>query len=109
MKRLLTATGLLAVVCIASALSGFQKIFDGVYNAPSAAKTRAMKCMVCHASRSGGKLNPYGLAIQKEMQEHANVQVTVVVLRAIEKKDSDGDGMNNLQEIMAGRAPGVKN
>ncbi len=65
---------------------------------------KAMPCMACHTAVPGTKtnLNPYGTDLQKA----AKGTFTEAAFRAIEKMDSDKDGVSNLDELKAGTLPG---
>lgn len=58
-------------------------------------------CMTCHTSPAGGaeNLNPYGTDLSAAKGDFA----------AIEPKDSDGDGVTNIDEIKAEAFPGDPN
>lgn len=55
-------------------------------------------CQVCHQPAMP-KLNAYGLDYKKADKK----------LSAIEKLDSDSDGVSNIDEIHKGTPPGIKN
>jgi methylmalonyl-CoA mutase cobalamin-binding domain/chain len=63
-------------------------------------------CSVCHVGVKGGKLNPYGTDMKEALA--GSKKLTPEVLKKIEAKDSDGDGMKNIDEIKADRNPGIK-
>ena len=67
-----------------------------------------VSCQLCHQNAIGkkGDLNAYGLALQKLKIPADAKKLTVDDYRAIEKQDSDGDGISNLDEIKAGTGPG---
>jgi len=58
-------------------------------------------CMTCHTKQAGGKenLNPYGTDLGAAAGDFA----------AIEAKDSDGDGVTNIDEIKKETFPGDPN
>jgi hypothetical protein len=58
-------------------------------------------CMTCHTTQAGGKenLNPYGTDLSAAGGDFA----------AIEGKDSDGDGITNIDEIKKETFPGDPN
>ncbi len=62
-------------------------------------------CLACHSKMPPTKtdLNPYGKDLQKAA---AGRPVDEKAFRAIEKLDSDGDGISNLDELKAGTLPG---
>ena len=65
-------------------------------------------CKICHHGFLGKKdnLNAYGLALQKLKAPADAKQLTPDDLKALEKDDSDLDGVSNLDEINAGTPPG---
>jgi hypothetical protein len=69
---------------------------------------KAMPCLVCHdkmpATKTG--LNPYGMDVGKAA---AGKPVDAKVLAAVERMDSDKDGVSNIDEIRAGTHPGDPN
>jgi hypothetical protein len=78
-----------------------QKAFVAKY--PDA-KAKLGKCSTCYEKampkKEDAALNAYG----KDVKETGKV----VDFAKVEAKDSDGDGVNNLDEIKAGTNPGVK-
>lgn len=98
MKRLMVcviAMSVLAVVATSAlATPGYLKRFNAKYHT---AGTRLNSCKVCHTSPP--TLNPYGQAFAKSGFNFA----------AIERLDSDGDGISNIKEIRARRFPGIPN
>lgn len=97
MKKLIVALVLLVVVAQISgpttlAKSGYVASFTAAY--PNTANTALAACGTCHTSSMG--LNPYG----------ADLAAAKVDYRAVEGKDSDGDGASNLAEIQALTNPG---
>ena len=98
MKRLLAvmtvvafALGVLAISGSAFATSSMMGDFTSAY--PATAGTPLASCSTCHTSVPA--LNPYGSDVRTQG------------LMAIEALDSDGDGVNNLQEIRNLTNPGV--
>ena len=65
---------------------------------------KAYSCKICHHSLLGkkGDLNAYGLALQKLKAPADAKKLTPDDLKALEKEDSDLDGVSNLDEIHAG-------
>lgn len=107
MNKLITLVGLLGVFAMATALATMEKVFDDTYKIKKESKLKAAACSVCHVSKKGGKVNPYGADVKVAMG--TSKKLTPAMLKAVESKDSDGDGMNNKAEIDADRNPGVKN
>jgi len=61
--------------------------------------TQAVSCLLCHQGGAGGKLNDYG-------RDFFKAGAGLKGLTAIEGRDSDGDGVKNLDEIRAGSNAG---
>lgn len=107
MKKIITLVGIVGLVAMATALATMEKVFDDTYNIKKDSKLKAAACSVCHTSKKGGKLNPYGNDVKGAMGSAK--KLTSAMLKSVESKDSDGDGTNNKAEIDADRNPGVKN
>ncbi len=102
----LLVTTLLALGLIVSALAGpkMQVLFNKTYPAPKGSDLEKAKCAVCHVK--GKELNVYGKDVQKAMQEKKTKDLTVDILKSIEKLDSDKDGVSNGDELKAATNPG---
>ena len=101
MNRRLAAFTVLAALALgfllvrtdtAEATSAHKKSFTSAY--PDAANTRLDSCSTCHTSAPD--LNFYG----------ADLKAAGISFSAIALKDSDGDGVNNQDEIRALTFPG---
>ncbi|MFI5181339.1 MAG: thrombospondin type 3 repeat-containing protein [Thermoanaerobaculia bacterium] len=72
------------------------------------AKAKLGKCTTCHAKslpkKGDSELNPYGLDVKSTLGKDKKPDFA-----KIEQKDSDGDGVKNIDEIKAGTNPGDKN
>jgi hypothetical protein len=108
MKRLATVFGMTALAVFAFSMVPFTKLFGSAYGVKSGTKLGDAKCMVCHLSTKGGKLNAYGKDIDLVMKKQATKKMTLDHLKAVEEMDSDGDGFKNIDEIKADRLPGEK-
>ncbi len=109
MKRLIifaTVTGLAAV---AMATGAFLKTFNDTYKVKPDSTLGKAKCMICHTKASGGAFNAFGKDVYAALKESGGKKVTAEILKKVEGKDSDGDGMKNGEEIKKDRNPGVKN
>lgn len=99
---LLTAlmTLLLAITAGPSALAGNEDL-NGFNQKYGTAGTRLDSCTTCHTSGSpsASDVNPYGTDYAGASYDFAT----------IEQRDSDGDGVRNLDEINARRFPGDRN
>ncbi|MCB8931831.1 MAG: hypothetical protein H6534_00150 [Chthonomonadaceae bacterium] len=96
------------VAGIVLAFGTFSKPFATQYKIDKSSALGKAGCGVCHATAKGGKLNPYGLDLQKAMKVAKTKKLTPEVLKKIESLDSDKDGVKNLDEIKKDRNPGVK-
>ena len=81
------------------------KIFKQVYPKKD---PKTSSCKICHQGALGkkGDLNAYGLALQKLKAPADAKTLTSEDLKALEKEDSDLDGVSNLDEINGGTFPG---
>lgn len=80
-------------------------LFKLVYSPREGSDLTRANCLVCHSKMPPSKvdLNPYGKDLQKAL---AGKAIDEKFLRAIEKLDSDKDGVSNIDEIKAGTLPG---
>lgn len=106
MKRTLTAMLVLGAASLAMTLGSFSTVFHKVYNVDKGSNLDKANCLVCHVKKSGGKLNPYGTDLQKEMKEEKSRKITPEILKAVEKLDSNKNGKTNLEDIKADKLPG---
>ena len=106
MKRLFAIATLLAIFVVAMAMPTFSKAFNDTYKVKKDSTLEKAKCSLCHVSAKGGKLNPYGIDMQKEMKTQKTKKLTAEVLKALEKLDSDKDKITNLDEIKKDALPG---
>lgn len=98
MKRIMFITALLLSLTAinAEAKMGFKKKFTAQYP-----KSSLSGCVTCHNNEDepgDSGLNAYG----------EDLNAASLNFKAIEAKDSDGDGKSNLDEINAGTLPGDK-
>lgn len=77
------------------------KTFNNTYKPKAGTALAKAKCGICHTSPSGkgGLLNSYGTSLKGKKIDAAS-------LKAVEKQDSDKDGVSNISEIKAGTLPG---
>jgi hypothetical protein len=78
---------------LAYAQPRFMRQFTARY--PATAKSKLADCRTCHTTQ-GSTLNPYGKTLRDSTLRFA----------AVEKLDSDRDGVSNLKEIQALTFPG---
>lgn len=98
LSAVISAVGFALVSPPAQSTPELQSQFNAKYN------TRGSKldsCLTCHTQQAGGKenMNPYGTDVGAAQGDFA----------AIEGKDSDGDGVTNIDEIKAEAFPGDPN
>jgi hypothetical protein len=106
-KTTISVLALLTALGLASSLLAtmdIQKAFKEKYPEAKALNT---KCSTCHTmalpKKDGDHANnPYGADLAKTKKDGK------YDFGAIEKKDSDGDGVSNLDEINKGTGPGDK-
>ncbi|HWA83199.1 MAG TPA: thrombospondin type 3 repeat-containing protein [Fimbriimonadaceae bacterium] len=106
MKRMISTTTLLGLAVAAMALGSMFKVVQETYKFKPESAAATAKCMLCHVKKTGGALNPYGVDLKAALKGSKNL--TPAVLRSIDSKDSDGDGVKNGAELTAGANPGVK-
>lgn len=108
MKRLLVICAFLSAFAITPALSAFFKVFEENYKVTKDSTLDKAACGVCHMGAKGGKLNPYGKDIQTAMKDLKTKKLTDEALKKVEKLDSDGDKVTNIDEIKKDSLPGTK-
>jgi len=97
MKNILTSTLLLTALLIPSlclATPGILKMFLAKY--PSSESSQLSSCRTCHLPAQENCLNSYALALKENGLDFS----------LIEKADSDGDTVSNINEIEAKQLPG---
>ncbi|MBI5743583.1 MAG: hypothetical protein HY952_03455 [Elusimicrobia bacterium] len=96
-SRALLGAVLLEFIAAASAraLPAYKKLWEKKYN-------YNMSCAICHTKGGGSELTGYG----KDFQRFG---ISPAALKAIEERDSDGDGFTNIKEIRAKSNPGNLN
>jgi mono/diheme cytochrome c family protein len=104
MKRTLYVMILLAVTASMSmALLAFSSVFNAKYKPAKDSALAKGKCAACHVGMTK-TLNPYGADLKAAL--NGGKKLTPEVLAACENKDSDKDGVKNIDEIKAGTLPG---
>jgi hypothetical protein len=112
MKKSATAVALLLTALLATgtllATMTNQKAFNETY--PDS-KAKLGKCSTCHVKplpkKDDHELNPYGKDVKSTIDPKDPAKT--IHLSKVEQKDSDGDGVKNIDEIKAGTNPGDKN
>ncbi len=101
MRRFKTIIAIIAVLAILSTAAlasiAWQKLFMDTYKPKADSELAKAKCKICHVK--GSELNVYGKALNAKPK-------TAASLKAVEKLDSDKDGVSNIDEIKAGTLPG---
>lgn len=106
MKRTMTAILALGLAASAMTLATFDSVFVKTYSLPKGSKIESANCMSCHEKKTGGKLNSYGLDLQKAMKAAKSRKLTPEILKAVEGLDSNKNGKTNLQDIKSDTLPG---
>lgn len=106
MKRTMTAILALGIAASAMTLATFDSVFVKAYGIEKGSKIEAANCMACHEKKSGGKLNAYGLDLQKAMKAAKSRKLTPDILKAVEGLDSNKNGKSNVQDIKSDTLPG---
>ena len=101
-------TGLLTLglAAIAMTMGSYSSVFKKTYDLGASSKVGGAGCMACHEKKSGGKLNSYGLDLQKAMKSANSKKMTPEILHSIDKLDSNKNGKSNVDDIKAGNVPG---
>lgn len=108
MKKFIGIGTFLGAVTLATSLSIYSKPFHAAYKVDKGSNLDKAACGVCHTGAKGGKLNGYGVDLQEVMKAEKTKKLTPALLGKIESKDSDGDGVKNIDEIKKDSNPGVK-
>ena len=105
MRRLLAVFGCAGLAASALTLSSFHKTFEETYKVSANSALGTAKCMVCHMSQKGGKLNAYGKDVQAAMKAAGTKKLTADILKKVEGLDSDKNGVKNGDQIRSGKTP----
>jgi len=106
MKRLTITSALLGLTVTAFALSTFVSVFQTAYKLEADSPLVKAKCMLCHSSKAGGKLNAYGKDLQAAMRKANTKKLTPEILHSTDDMDSNKDGAKNADDIKHGKLPG---
>lgn len=91
------------LAAVAYALPTDATTFKTLYNPKAGSKVATAGCLLCHSKAPFTKtaLNAYGKDLAKQAKPR-----TAAAFKAVERLDSDKDGVTNLKEIQAGTLPG---
>jgi hypothetical protein len=106
MKRMISTAAVFGLAVVIFAYGTMAKVAQETYKYGADSEAAKAKCSLCHVSKMGGKLNPYGTDLKGATG--GSKTLTAAMLKAVEAKDSDGDGKSNGAELKAGGLPGVK-
>ncbi|RYG26867.1 hypothetical protein EON82_01655 [bacterium] len=98
----------LAITTLGLAKPPFLKVFMEAYKISPNSPLGKAKCLSCHLPPAPPKRSNFGHDVQAAMEAVHARMLSPEILKAVEKKDSDGDGFNNLTEIRAGTLPNDK-
>ena len=106
MKLKMTAMigGLMALATTSFALPPMWKTFQETYKVKKDGVISKASCVVCHVSKGKTALNKYGEDLKTELK--GSRKLTADNLKAIEGKDSNGNGVKNGDEIKNDTLPG---
>jgi len=107
MKRTFTMIGLVGLGALALSTTASWKVFEAKYHIQTDSKLGTAKCVVCHVSKKGGKLNVFGKDLQAAMKAESTKKLTPELLAKIEGLDSLKDGQTNIAKIKADKNPGL--
>lgn len=100
------AGGFMLLATAAFALPPMLKTFETTYKPAKNGKLDKARCVICHTAPGKTALNPYGKDLKDELK--GSKTLTAEALKAVEAKDSDGDGVANGAEIKGDSLPGDK-
>ena len=103
MKRILSIGGLLGLSVAAFALGSFLKVASDTYKFPTDSAAGKAKCLLCHTSKMGGKLNAYGLDVKTALK--GSKTITPAVLHSIDGLKSGKHAETNGALLKAGKLP----
>jgi uncharacterized membrane protein len=97
---------LLAAAGKSHALPQFWESFKKHYAPAANSQIVQRECVTCHTRAGQTDRNPFGKAVQAQLERTGAADLTAALLQQIESQDSDGDGASNIEEIRAGTMPG---
>jgi len=97
-----------ADVAPASAEPTAPAIVCKTYPDAPACRSGALTCTLCHtATDPTPSWNAFGTSVKAALPDGTFADVLLVALRAVETQDADEDGVDNIEELLDGRWPGV--
>lgn len=105
-KQIVVIGGLMALTATALALPPMGKVVETTYKIDKNSTIKKADCVICHVSKGKTKLNPYGEELKTVLREAKTKTLTADILKKVEDKDSDKDGVKNIDEIKADKLPG---
>jgi len=104
MKRILASATLCVIVTGAIAMPSFLTVFKDTYKISSSSTLGKAKCLICHTSMAGKKMNAYGADLKTALG--SKKKMTAEILAKVEGLDSAKTGSTNLAKIRADKLPG---
>lgn len=95
-----------SVAVLATASATFTGVFTSTYKVSKTSKLGKAACMVCHSNAKTHALNAYGKDLAAAQKAAKSKKLTSAILKAVEGKDSNGNGKSNLEDIKADAMPG---
>lgn len=110
MRLLLSLPLLLALAApsVAHARAVAAELFCASYPDSPLCAAGSTSCTTCHVLAGPPAHNPYGAAVFEARTGGPFAEDLPIALEAIQTLDSDGDGVDNLAEILAGSLPGYE-
>ena len=106
MKKTVFILTTLGLFVFALATGSHMKVFGETYKVKAGSALGDAKCMVCHMTAKGGKLNPYGKDLQAALKKAETKKMTAEILKSVEGLDSNKDGVKNGDSIKKDKLPG---
>ncbi|MBS1716992.1 MAG: hypothetical protein JSS72_04600 [Armatimonadetes bacterium] len=106
----LNRTAAISIFIVTAAISAakppFLKTFMETYKPKPDSLLAKSRCLICHMPPGPPIRNAFGRDVQAALRAAHERMVTPEILKSVELKDSDGDGVKNIDEIKAGTMPG---
>ncbi|MBL8086582.1 MAG: DUF2231 domain-containing protein [Chthonomonas sp.] len=102
--RLVMIVALAALSAFANATPKIRGDFLRVAKVNAGSEIERVECILCHVRPP--RRNAFGRAVYDELRRQPGERVTEELIRALALKDSDGDGVKDMDEINQGSLPG---